>query len=633
MLPRVNNLKRDYHTVMVSPYTANARRMTVCAALLLIIFAAGAGVAQAAPRWSAKLDAKVRFYQMTEVGALVVGTEKSLYSVDSETGDVLWRRKNTRVDETDVAAIPGTDVLLLSLERGDKTRLEAVDLLTGNTIWQSDKVRGGVMQMAFDPDSNLVAVVLVRGARGEARSGFKRRAEVRVFNLADGRELWNRELESEIEMMPTAWSEDEDKKVAYTLDNYHPPAFLDGRLYLFYEGITSLEARTGRERKREKFRVNEEGLALTEADAVADEGSIYLSGHGRVRAISRSSGETKWEAKDLGLTPEMVLMRDRLFVRTGGRFTRLEDGEVVERGPYGVSAIDVDTGKVLWRYKGADKGITNMAVPDASTIIIADRDDLIFIDAQTGKRRMKVSHGIERAAFVLLNERNEAVVGGQNEVAGFHLSDGRSIWRERHTPPGRGLLRSVAAIAARAASLYFRYGGVAMTAYRGMQLASALGGIRWSGLVSHVTSQNLTNLATNYAREYVRERFSAYGALSRARGLGGGGTPSQRNISRPSIDIDVEERLLDRLDPASQLEKLSRYFWRRRRLAALRGQWLYFYTDIKGSGNGLVGVNINMGRAERVVPLNDPDDRFISDEATNLLYSAKDNRLSAYSLN
>ena len=600
-------------------------------AALIILLCAGVLPAQAAPRWSTKLDGKVRFYQSTEMGVLVVGTEKSLYSVDAETGEVLWRRKNTRVEETDVAPIPGTDILFLSLERGDKTRLEAVDILTGDSIWRSEKVRGGVMQMAFEPDSGLIAVILVRGARGGARAGFKRRAEVRVFNLANGREMWKRELESEVEMMPSLWSEDEDRDVQYTLDNYHPPAFLNGRLYLFYEGITSLDADTGEERKREKFRVNEEGLALTEADAVADEGSIYVSGHGRVRAISRTSGETKWEAKDLGLTPEMILSRAVLFVRTGGRFTRLEDGEIAERGPFGVSAIDVESGKVLWRYKGADKGITNMALPNPSTIIIADRDDLIFIDAQTGKRRMKVSHGIERAAFVLLNERNEAVVGGQNEVAAFALGDGRAVWRERHNPPGRGLLRTVAAIAARAASLYFRYGGMAMNVYRGAQLATALGSLRWSGLVSHITASNLTDLAANYSREYVRERFSTFGALARARR----DLPARPTIPRPSIDVDVEERLLDRLDPATQLEKLSRYFWRRRRLAALRGQWLYFYTDLKGrsGGHGLAGVNINTGRTERSVPLSDPDSRFISDEATNLLYSARDNRVTAYTLN
>ncbi|HEX8424007.1 MAG TPA: PQQ-binding-like beta-propeller repeat protein, partial [Pyrinomonadaceae bacterium] len=287
----------------------------------------GAQEAAASPRWSAKLDGRVRFYQATELGVLVVGTEKSLYAVDGESGDVWWRRKNVRLDETDVAPVPGTDILLLSFESGDKTRLEATDLMTGDTLWRSDKVRGSVMQMALEPNSNLLAVVLARDARGKPREGFKRRPVVHVFDMGRGKELWKHELESEVEMMPSLWSENED--VSYTLGNHRPPVFLDNRLYLFYEGLTSLDAQTGKERRREKFRVNEEGLALTEADPVADERHIYVSGRGRVRAISRTSGEEVWEAKDLGLTPEMILTRNVLYVRTGGQFARLRDGETV----------------------------------------------------------------------------------------------------------------------------------------------------------------------------------------------------------------------------------------------------------------------------------------------------------------
>jgi len=63
------------------------------------------------------------------------------------------------------------------------------------------------------------------------------------------------------------------------------------------------------------------------------------------------------------------------------------------------------------------------------------------------------------------------VVGGQNELAAFDPLSGRELWRARHTPPGRGILRTVAAVAARAASLYFRYGGVASTAFSGIQIA------------------------------------------------------------------------------------------------------------------------------------------------------------------
>ncbi|MGH9901500.1 MAG: PQQ-binding-like beta-propeller repeat protein, partial [Pyrinomonadaceae bacterium] len=416
------------------------RALAWCA-LVLVVCGGGAREGSASPRWSAKLDGRVSFYQATELGVLVVGTRKSLYAVDGESGEVLWRRKGARLDETDVAPVPGTDILLLSFEQGGRTRLEAVDLLTGDALWRSDKVRGAVMQMALEPDANLLTVVFARDARGRAREGFKRRPVVRLFDLGAGRELWDYEVESEVEMMPVRRAEDEGEDVSYTLDNYRPPFFLDGRLYLFYDGLTSLDARTGKERRREKFRVNEEGLALTEADPVADERHVYVSGRGRVRAVSRATGEEVWEAKDLGLTPEMILTRDVLYVRTGGQFTRLQDGEITGRGPYGVSAIAVGSGKVLWRYKASDKGITNILLPDPATVVLADRDDLVTLDAATGKRRAKVSHGVEGAAFVLLNEGGEAVVGGRNEIAAFDTASGRGVWRSRHNPPGRGVLR------------------------------------------------------------------------------------------------------------------------------------------------------------------------------------------------
>jgi outer membrane protein assembly factor BamB len=606
---------------------------TLFASLLVLLLSSCAWAAEAS--WSRKLDGRVRFYQATELGVILAATERSLYALDGETGEVLWRRKNLRLDETDVAPVPGTDLVLLSLESGDKTRMVAADLLSGETEWQSEKVRGAVMQMAGDTDAGLLAVVTLRDARGRAREGFKRKPVVHMLDLATGRELWKYDLESEVELMPVEWKADED--VAYTLDNYRPPVFLDGRLYLFYEGVTSLEARTGKEREREKFRVNEEGLARTEADPVLDERYIYTTGRGRVRAVSRRSGEEVWEAKDLGITPEMVLAGSVMYVRTGGQFTRLKDGETVERGPYGVSAIDTESGKTLWRYKGADKGITNIALPDTQTIIIADRDDLIMLDAQTGKRRAKTSHKIEHAAFVLINERGEGVVGGRDEIAGFDLSTGRERWRARHTPPGRGLLRTLTAIAARAASLYFRYGGAATTVFRGAQLAArgaqaarTLSTLRWSGLASRVVMPNLTTLAADSARDYVATRFTPFGLAARLGQRPSVPTVRAPSVPRPSRD-EIEERLLDRLDPAHQLERLSRFLWRRRRLATLRGEWMYYYTDLEG-GRGLAGVNVNTGRTERTVRLSNPDDRFIADETTALLYSAKDDRLLAYSL-
>jgi outer membrane protein assembly factor BamB len=605
--------------------------------VLLLLLLCTASTLPAAERWSTRLDSKVRFYQSTDLGVLIVGTEKSLYAVDGETGDVLWQRKHAKLDETDVAPVPGTDLLLLNLEAGSKTRIEALDLMTGEPLWRSDKVRGAVMHTALDLNANLLAVVLVRDAKGEPKAGFKRKPVIHVFNITNGEELWKRELESEVEMMPARWGDHDE--VPYTLDNYRSPAFLDNRLYVFYEGLTSLDAHTGRERQRDKFRVNEEGLALTESDPVADERNVYTSGRGKVRAISRLDGEEVWAAKDLGSVPEMLLTHDVLYARTGGQFARLEDGETVARGPYGVSAIDLEKGKVLWRYKGADKGITNVVMPDATTLVVADHDDLIIIDARTGKRRAKISHGVEKAAFVLLNERGEALVGGKNEVAAFDLNTGANVWRSRHNPPGRGLLRTVAAVSARAAALYFRYGSTASTAFRGVQLLNTLNGLR-SGLALHAALPSLTTLASSKASEYVRnqatayarERISTFGILARARQMST--TRPRVAVPRPAIEAhsgDVEDKLLDRLDPAHQLERLSRFLLRTRRLAALRGDWMYFYTDL-GRGNGLLGVNINTGADERAIRMSAPDDRFLSDEVLQVLFVSQDNRMLAYAL-
>ncbi len=594
------------------------------ACLTFIVFVARWTVAQT---WSAKLDDAVRFYQPTDVGAIVVGTKKSLYAVDSATGDVLWRRKNASLDENDVAPVPGTDLVLVSFEKDQKTRIEATDVLSGDAVWQSDKLKGAVMQMAVDIEGNLLAVVMVKDAKGKSSGNLKRKPVVHVLDLSTGDEIWKKEIGSDIEMMPARWAGDDD--VEFTLDNYHPPTFISGRLYLLYEGATSFDARTGKERTREKFKVNEDGLALTESGPVVDEAFIYTSGRGHVRAIRRDTGEVAWEAKDIGLTPELLLDGRVLYARMGGQFTRLKDGETIERGPYGVAALDPRTGKVLWRYKGADKGITNIALPESGTIVIADRDDLISIDTATGKRRTHSPHKIKGAAFALLNNQNEVIIGGREDIAAFDYASGREMWRAHNPPPGRGLLRTIGAIAARAASLYFRYGGAATTAFRGVQIARGLSSLSWSGLAGRSSFSNLQSLATNSARSYATNRFRAFGVAAR--------------LSRPNIGTrdrfaqrrltNVEDRLLDRLDPANQLERLSKFLWHRERLAALRGDWMYFYTDLKGvEGNGLAGVNIHSGATDRAIRIRDLDERFVTDEVVQMLFSASGNRLLGYSV-
>jgi len=645
--------------------------MKVFVLLLCLLFLLADIPANAQPVWQANLDGKLAFYQTTDFGIMLAGTDNSLYAVDGQTGETLWRKRTRGLDETSITPIPATDLILVSTDVGDKSRVEAVDLLSGATLWRSDKVKGDVLQLAVEPSADLLAVVVVKKAKGKVGEEFKRTPIVHVFNLSNGEELWKKELESDVEMMPSRF--DSDGEVAFTLDNYRPPLILDGRLFLFYEGVTSYHARTGKEGEREKFKVNEDNLALTEADPVFDEKFLYTSGRGKVRAVNRRSGEVEWEAKDLSITPEMAVVGDVLYVRTGGQFTSIKDGEIREKGAFGVSAIDTKNGKTLWRYKGADKGLTNFVFADANTILVADKDDLITIDAKDGKRINKLEHNVEKAQFILINESGEAVIGGRDEIAAFGVQSSKfkvqssfleiqnpkskiqnqnAVWRVKHKSPSRGVFRVVAGIALRATALYFRYGGLATSALnlvRGASVARSVLSLRWSGLKSRFSSFDLTTLASNSAKNYVTGRISVFGVasrninfLNRIRGSQLIDIPNASNIRGKIIGsainrvtpsrADVQESLLERIDPVRQVEKLSDYFLRRKRLAEIRGNYMYFYTDLPKpfDKKGLVGVNVHTGKDSRFVLISEPDARFTTDETVGLLYSADGNRLQAF---
>jgi hypothetical protein len=155
-------------------------------------------------------------------------------------------------------------------------------------------------------------------------------------------------------------------------------------------------------------------------------------------------------------------------------------------------------------------------------------------------------------------------------------------------------------------------------------------------MASRVVLPNLTDYAAGAAREYVTSQIKPYGLISRADLARRTVRAARARQITPQIavDVDVEERLMDRLDPAHQLDKFSRFLWRRKQLASLRGQFIYFYTELKPEGGrGLAGVNLNTGQTERAIRLNDLDYRFTTDEIAGLIYVAKDDRVIAYRMN
>jgi hypothetical protein len=197
----------------------------------------------------------------------------------------------------------------------------------------------------------------------------------------------------------------------------------------------------------------------------------------------------------------------------------------------------------------------------------------------------------------------------------------------------------------------------ALNIARGANLARSVLSLRWSGLKSsRFSSFDLTTLASNSAKNYAINKISVYGISARTPLLLNRLNNLQSNISSglqinvPNVSnvrgrligsaikratpsrADVQESLIDRIDPVRQIEKLSGYFLRRKRLAEMRGNYMYFYTDLPRpfDKKGLVGVNVHTGQDARFILVSEPDARFTTDETVGLLYSADGNRLQAF---
>lgn len=165
-----------------------------------------------------------------------------------------------------------------------------------------------------------------------------------------------------------------------------------------------------------------------------------------------------------------------------------------------------------------------------------------------------------------------------------------------------------------------------------MNLRSTLS-LRSNLLQNRFGSFDLTSLATNYAKSQISNQIRLYGVASRARNFNGLQVDRPNLMSRVTPSrADVQERLFDRLDPTRQLDRLSDFLLKRKELAELRGNFMYFYTDLDKpfDKKGLVGVNVHNGQDSRFILVSEPDSRFITDEVNGLLYSADGNRLQAF---
>src|SRR6187455_3417449 len=98
------------HLRYISPHKPALMNFTIPILFALCLFS----VTHAQTTWQANLDSTIRFYQTTDFGIVLAGTEKSLYAIDGQSGERIWRRSTGKIQETAVTPVPQTDIILFT---------------------------------------------------------------------------------------------------------------------------------------------------------------------------------------------------------------------------------------------------------------------------------------------------------------------------------------------------------------------------------------------------------------------------------------------------------------------------------------------------------------------------------------
>lgn len=253
-----------------------------CATVVGLLLATAAA---AAPLWTHKPAGDIKWYRVTDVGTVLVGTKGSIYVLDSETGAPTWSRADLPgVEEYEVDEIRGTPLLLVSDTSGaftKNTRLFALDLLTGQNIWQTEKLQGATVAVEPIYEKDLVLLVTV-----PSNAGNKGKPKITALRMTTGELVWEADYPDSVDLYGI------ERKSKYfpkfDLSGANPPLYDADSVYFTYAGLHRYSLADGKLMWGVKCDVTEGQIKRGNAQAVIDGDAVYTSAKGQLRAIDKA---------------------------------------------------------------------------------------------------------------------------------------------------------------------------------------------------------------------------------------------------------------------------------------------------------------------------------------------------------
>jgi outer membrane protein assembly factor BamB len=445
--------------------------------------------------WNFKSEREMKWHRLTNLGTVLAGTDEALFSIDPETGKVVWTRDDLKkIPDYDIEEIADTPLLLVGANSGkNKTRLYALDILTGKSVWETEQLKGATVGLLPVYEKNMVVLLTVPNA-GDSKG----KPDMIALELTTGNVRWESQFTDRVDLHAVEgaghWG------VKYDLSGYPPPAYDGDSIYLTYAGLHRYDLNTGKLIWKNTYDVTEGRIKRGNAPAIVEGNVVYTSAKGELRAHDKATGQVKWMTKGMGGAVAQVISKgDVLYCRMGGHFYDYHKSEWVLEKPLGVTALNKNTGTAIWRYDKAEDGITNMVLlPEQNTILIADSKNLIGLDtsgegkmkenfkvklefknkigggAKAARAGMKFAHGgligmakkdhdEDAPVSITLRENGTAVVQAKQHLLAFNTKDKSIPWSVEYDAPGVPNWQKLVMFAITAASYGYQVSGAAHT--------------------------------------------------------------------------------------------------------------------------------------------------------------------------
>lgn len=574
----------------------------LCLGLFALMLAASPAFPAGAPAkqiWSQKLPGDAKWYELTSLGSLLVGTDGALLAIDPNNGQVLWQRPDiTKSNRNNAREIPGTPLLVCNNYdgvMGSKITMQAIDFLTGKTLWTTPQTLGMYLTTIPVPAKNLVIFML------QTYDAKDNGIYLRAHDLVTGEEKWSTKF-CKGGAIPLHMADNSGRFIpTMDLSGYHDPVVDGDAMYLGYLGIHCLDLTTGAIKWGVEFPSGNKGLKKTYAPLRIDGDNIYGAGGGSVFALNRRTGAQLWKsdrisdyaglfkARDNAIVAQLEIVDGKIFSRYGGNFSDGKNAQL--REPIGVVVLNAANGEPVYQDKKITGGITNlMLLPETHTIMFADGKELVGLSTEGEnptetfrvpiefKRKMggsdaaKIGLGLTGGLIgglkavgssskarldvpVSINRQNgHIVVQGKQHLLGFDPVAKNQKWSLYYAAPSDAL----ATMAMFAVTL-------ASSAYGNAQVGSSTFG----------SSQNSDGIKN------IQSGLDNYNRYTEKRALRAGGSKSSE-------------------------------------------AYTYILTKLgKGGEIGLYGVNLATGETDREIPLGSKEPEYLADEAAGRIFYFK----------